>query len=104
LCFGGDAEVTLCVDDGCRKVAGVVSTNPAYLMNSALEGTKAAVALQGRVPCKVTGKIAKGDMLVAAGNGYARAEADPKVGQVIGKALENFDGEEGVIEVVVGRV
>jgi len=105
VCFGGEAEVTTCNVDGCRKVAGIVSTNPAYLMNSDLQGEKVvALALQGRVPCKVTGKIRKGDMLVAAGNGHARAEEDPKLGQVIGKALENFDGESGVIEVVVGRM
>jgi hypothetical protein len=42
--------------------------------------------------------------MVATGDGYARAEANPKMGSVIGKALENFDGVEGVIEVVVGRV
>jgi hypothetical protein len=43
-------------------------------------------------------------MLVSAGNGRARAEADPKLGAVIGKALENFEGTFGTIEVVVGRV
>jgi len=43
-------------------------------------------------------------MMVSAGNGMARAEADPKLGSVIGKALEDFDGDEGVIEVVVGRM
>ena len=102
--FGSDAEVTLAAD-GTRRVAGVVSTNPAHLMNDGLKGeTVVALALQGRVPCKVVGKIRKGDMLVAAGNGYARAEEDPKMGQVIGKALEDFDGESGVIEVVVGRM
>jgi hypothetical protein len=102
--FGGDAEVTLAAD-GTRRVAGVVSTNPAHLMNDGLQGeTVAAIALQGRVPCKVSGKIRKGDMLVAAGNGHARAEEDPKMGQVIGKALEDFDGDSGVIEVVVGRM
>jgi hypothetical protein len=42
-------------------------------------------------------------MMVAAGNGAARAEADPKMGQVIGKALEDSDGD-AVIEVVVGRL
>lgn len=104
VCFGGEAEVTNCDVDHCRKVAGVVSTNPAYIMNSELQGTRAAVALQGRVPCKVVGPVRKGDMMVAAGNGRARAEADPKLGAVIGKALENFDGTEGVIEVVIGRV
>lgn len=102
--FGGEAEVTL-AQDGTRRVAGIVSTNPAHLMNDGLKGeTVVALALQGRVPCKVVGKIRKGDMLVAAGNGHARAEEDPKLGQVIGKALEDFDGESGVIEVVVGRM
>jgi hypothetical protein len=42
--------------------------------------------------------------MVSAGNGMARAEENPKMGSVIGKALEDFDGPEGIIEVVVGRV
>jgi hypothetical protein len=104
LHFGGDSEVTQCNEDMCQRVAGVVTTNPAHLMNSELQGTKAAIALQGRVPCRVVGVVRKGDMMVSAGNGAARAEANPKIGSVIGKALENFDGSEGVIEVVVGRV
>ena len=62
------------------------------------------IALQGRVPCKVTGAVAKGDMMVAAGNGMARAEANPAMGSVIGKALANHEGGEGIIEVVVGRM
>jgi hypothetical protein len=102
--FGGDAEVTACGHDMCTRVAGVVSTNPAYLMNNGLEAEHViAVAFTGRVPCKVVGVVRKGDMMVSAGNGAARAEAEPKVGSIIGKALENFDGAEGVIEVVVGR-
>jgi hypothetical protein len=55
------------------------------------------------VPCRVKGKIAKGDMLVSAGEGYARAESNPAVGTVIGKAIQNFDGTTGIIEVAVGR-
>jgi hypothetical protein len=43
-------------------------------------------------------------MMVSAGDGYARAESNPKIGSVIGKALADFDGLEGVIEVVVGRL
>ena len=102
--FGGDKEVTACGHDMCTRVAGVVSTNPAYLMNVGLEAEHVvAVAFTGRVPCKVVGPVRKGDMMVSAGNGAARAEAEPKVGSIIGKALENFDGAEGVIEVVVGR-
>jgi hypothetical protein len=102
--FGGDQEVTL-AEEGTRKVAGVVSTNPAHLMNTGLEGENVvALALTGRVPVKVTGYIRKGDMLVSAGDGRARASAMPQIGTVIGKALQDFDGSDGVIEVVVGRM
>jgi len=102
--FGGDKEVTVSSTDADRAVAGVVSTNPSYIMNGGLQAEfVATVALTGRVPCRVTGTVRKGDLMVSAGYGLARAEADPKVGTVIGKALENFEGNEGVIEVVVGR-
>lgn len=102
--FGGTAEVSTCDTDHCTRVAGVVSTNPAHLMNTELVAEhKIELALTGRVPCKVTGAVAKGDMMVSAGNGRARAEANPRVGAVIGKALENWEGGEGVIEVVVGK-
>jgi len=102
--FGGSEEVTL-AQDGTKRVAGVVSTNPAHLMNSGLFGTNVvAIALQGRTPCKVRGKISKGDMLVSGGSGFARPDNTPQMGSVIGKALEDFDGVEGVIEVVVGRL
>jgi len=105
LVFGGDAEVTMAKSYMDTRIAGVVSTHPAYMMNSALEGG-VYVALTGRVPCKVTGKIRKGDMLVAAGAlGVATASNNPKMGSVIGKALENYDSHDiGVIEVVVGRI
>jgi hypothetical protein len=102
--FGGPAEVTLCVNDGCSRVAGVISTNPSYRMNDGLQSEHTAmVALTGRVPTKVTGTVRKGDMMVSAGNGVARAEANPQVGTVIGKALADSEGD-AVIEVVVGRV
>jgi hypothetical protein len=101
--FGGTAEVTVNAADADRKVAGVVSTNPGFLMNEGLASEFAvAVALTGRVPCMVIGPVKKGDLMVAAGLGRARAEAEPQIGAVIGKALEDFDGAEGTIEVVVG--
>ena len=103
LMFGGEKEVTI-ADDGTSRVAGVVSTNPAYVMNSTCPGLLTAVALQGRVPCKVRGKISKGDMLISGGNGFARPNQFPSMGTVIGKALQDFDGYEGVIEVAVGRL
>ena len=102
--FGGDQEVTLSSEDMSSAVAGVVSTNPSYLMNSGLVADNTvAVALTGRVPTRVTGPVAKGDLMVSAGDGTARSEEFPAVGTVIGKALANFDGDVGVIEVVVGR-
>ena len=61
-----------------------------------------AVALIGRVPCKVRGTINKGDMLISGGDGYARAKETPIMGTVIGKALTASTGDN-VIEVVVGR-
>jgi hypothetical protein len=101
--FGGAYEVTL-AKDGTNKVAGVVSTDPAYAMNAKCPGMAVALALQGRVPCKVRGKVEKGDMMISAGDGFARACINPTVGSVIGKSLENFNGTEGVVEVVVGRL
>jgi hypothetical protein len=102
--FGGTAEVTLCVNEACPRVAGVISTNPSYRMNDGLQSEHTAmVALTGRVPTRVTGTVRKGDIMVSAGNGVARAEALPRVGTVIGKALADSEGD-AVIEVVVGRV
>jgi hypothetical protein len=105
LVFGGNNEVTISCVVADARVAGVISTNPAHLMNSTLETEHvAAVALTGRVPTKVVGTIRKGDMMVTAGNGHAQACATPAVGTVIGKALQDFDGDSGTIEIVVGRV
>lgn len=102
--FGGEFEVTL-AEDGTQRVAGVVSTDPAYVMNSSCEGEHiVALALQGRVPTKVRGTIKKGDMLISGGGGYARPSTTPIIGTVIGKALENFNGTEGLIEVAIGRL
>ncbi len=104
LIFGGEQEVTLSNAFDSTKVAGVVTTNPAYSMNSALEADHVAeIALQGRVPCKVIGPVEKGDLMVSASNGHAIANNEARAGTIIGKALENFNGESGIIEVAVGR-
>jgi hypothetical protein len=105
LIFGGNKEVTQSSSANDKRVAGVVSSNPAHLMNDQLEGGM-AVALTGRVPCKVVGLIYKGDLMVTSGiPGVAMANNDAKIGTVIGKALEDYQSTEvGVIEVVVGRV
>jgi hypothetical protein len=105
LMFGGANEVTV-ADADTTAVAGVVSTNPAHLMNGALNGQFVTpLALMGRVPCNVIGPIVKGDLLVSAGFGFAKTNNSAGVGQVIGKALADFPIlAKGVIEVVVGRV
>ena len=106
LVFGGDAEVTTTNIFGDTRVAGVVSTEPGFMMNGELAGTRACIALQGRVPCKVVGKVKKGDLLTTAGVlGHAAKAINPQVGTLIGKALQDKDySEAGVIEVAVGRV
>ena len=103
--FGGAKEITVTTQDSDARIAGVISTRPAYRMNSGLEGENTVpVALVGRVPCSVIGAVARGDMMVSAGNGAARSESAPAMGTVIGKALQNFDGGQGIIEIVVGRL
>ena len=104
--LGGDAEVTITTTRGDRRVAGVVSTDPAHLMNSALEGDHVvAVALTGRVPCKVLGKVNKGDILVTSAiPGYAIADNNPAYGTIIGKAVGSKDDDgKGFVEVLVGK-
>ena len=103
--FGGSKEVTLSTLYADPAVAGVISAIPSYLMNNGLTADhRAIVALTGRVPTSVTGTVYKGSMMVSAGNGRACACVTPAMGTVIGKALENFDGESGIIEIVVGRM
>jgi hypothetical protein len=102
--FGGDREITISKEGNDIRVAGVISENPAYLMNS--ESIGLPVALLGKVKCKVVGHINKGDMLSShpTHNGVAKKTHDPQVGEVIGKALEDYDSEEiGTINIVVGR-
>ena len=103
--LGGTNEVTRSMTDHSTKIAGVISRNPALTMNADLDTDNVAVvALIGRVDVIVTGPVAKGDMLVSAGNGMARAEANPSVGALIGKAIESTDAQgESVILALVGR-
>ena len=104
--FGGDREISETTADHDPRVAGVISTNPAYLMNSETEGLP--VALTGRVPCKVIGPISKGDVLVTSrlGGIAQRMLADRYVpGCILGKSLQNVTNSEiTTIEIVVGKV
>jgi hypothetical protein len=108
LAFGGLEEVTITTQSHSTQVAGIVSTNPSYLMNSTLTCVNAVqVALVGRVPCHVVGTIAKGDRLVASSTPGIATRLDMlqyQPGCIIGKALESYDSETvGTIEVAVGR-
>jgi YVTN family beta-propeller protein len=104
LMIGGDEEVTIAAED-TQRLAGVVSQNPGYLMNSECEGKHVvAIALQGRTPVRVKGNVRKGDFLVSAGDGYAKATDNPRIGSIIGKSLESFDGQYGMVEAMVGRI
>ena len=106
--FGGDNEITTTNTKMDTAVAGVISANPAFRMNceAGEDDTHPYVALAGRVPCRVVGKVKKGNILVTSGiPGVAvAAVGDIKVGSMIGKALENYDSDHiGTIEVAVGR-
>lgn len=105
MIFSGDKEVTASTSVNDTRVAGIVTTNPAYVMNKEQSGIKICVALIGRVPCKVIGRIKKGDLLTTSNTtGCAIKALDPKLGSIIGKALEDKNsGEIGFIEVAVGR-
>lgn len=105
LVFGGECEVTTTTLTHDTRVAGVVSTEPAYLMN-AVQGN-VAVALTGRVPCQVRGPVNKGTVLVTSNvPGVAEALNDSmyRPGCILGKSLGQInDSSIQTIEVVVGR-
>jgi hypothetical protein len=109
MIFGGNQEVTISTQTHDHRVAGVVSTNPAHIMNSGLQGEHTVeVALVGRVPVSVIGNISAGDRVVTsnrAGVAEALDMSRYQPGVIIGKALQSHTGDEvGVIEVVVGRL
>lgn len=104
--LGGVAEITKAAEDLSEEVFGVISTNAAFLMNSDAgnDETHPPIAMSGRVPVRVIGKVTKGNRLVSAGNGLARAAGPEEATSfnVIGRALESKDTDgEGVIEAFV---
>ena len=109
--FGGEAEVTSATGYGSTKIAGVVSTKPAYGMNSEAGNseTHPYIALQGRVPVKVIGPVSKGDILVASElSGVATVwldtDTDPRMTAYIGIAIEDKALDTaGYVEVKVGK-
>jgi len=104
--MGGINEITEAVEELTDNVFGVISTNAAYLMNAGAgaNNTHPPVAMNGRVPVKVIGKVKKGDRLVSAGNGFARVASVDEITafNVIGRALKNKTSNgKGTVEVIV---
>lgn len=106
--FGGRNEITTTQYPDDRRVAGVVSTAPAFKMNAdaGTDETHPYVALVGRVPCKVIGNVRKGDLLTTSMvEGHAMRAANPQLGSIIGKALVDHNSPgAGVIEISVQRM
>jgi len=102
--LGGDYEITQTTSEFDTEVFGVISENPAYLMNSEAEGLP--VALTGRVKVKVMGKVKKGERLVSSptpGYAWALGEDSYDARYIIGRSLENKEsGNSGTVEAVIG--
>jgi len=104
LVIGGEKEVTVTATFADTRVAGIVSKNPAYMMNSEAgnDETHPYIALKGRVPCKVAGYVKKGDLIVTSSTpGYGCAASSVFGGAIIGKALGTQSEGYGIIEVLV---
>jgi hypothetical protein len=104
--LGGDKEITKVTAELSDKVFGVISTRAAYLMNSqaGTDATHPPVAMTGRVPVNTVGMVRKGDRLVSAGNGLARAAqpGEATAFNVIGRALaDKTTAEQGTVEAIV---
>jgi hypothetical protein len=101
--LGGSAEITVCDQHADVEVFGVISTNPAYLMNSISEGLP--VALQGRVPVKVIGPVKKGQRLVSSDlAGYScAANENVEILAILGRSLQDkLSHDAGIVEAVIG--
>ena len=109
LVFGGEEEVTAATTPSSTRTAGVVTTQPAHVMNSHLVGPHVVcIALRGRVPVKVMGVVRKGDVLVSAGEGHigyavaALYARDVPAAAMVGKAIgDKLDTGPGVVEALI---
>ena len=106
VALGGAKEITAAAEELTEDVFGVISTSAAFLMNGSAgtNETHPAIAVNGRVPVRVTGTVRKGDRLVSAGRGLARAANRTEITafNVIGRSLEDKSSlGEGTIEAIV---
>jgi hypothetical protein len=105
--LGGIEEITKCEEAVSDAVFGVVSSSPAYLMNSEAgnNDTHPAIALTGRVPVKVRGTGKAGDRIVSAGSGEARVAADDEATtfNTLGRLIKDkYNEETALTECVIG--
>jgi hypothetical protein len=112
--LGGHEEITKCAEEFSTQVFGVVSAAPGFILNSELNSSEDyAIAMVGRTPVKVEGKVKKGSRLVSSNTpGYAKAVADgdshnlgysPLI--IIGRSLEDKETDDlGVVEAVLGKL
>jgi len=105
--LGGNEEITKCIDEKSDAVFGVVSDHPAYLMNSEAgnNDTHPAIALQGRVPVRVTGKGSAGDRIVSGGYGTARVAqpGEATTFNTLGRLIKHkYNEETALTECVIG--
>jgi len=102
--LGGSAEITMTTSHNDTEVFGVISTDPAYLMNKDAQGLP--VAMTGRVPVKVIGKVKKGERLISSdvpGVAWGIADEVYDSRAVIGRSLQDKeDGDQGIVEAVIG--
>ena len=106
VALGGPAEITAVFDDLSDDVFGVISTQAGFLMNGGAgsDTSHPPIAVNGRVPVRVIGQVKKGDRLVSAGNGLARAGTKTEITafNVIGRSLQDkYTNNEGLVEAVV---
>ena len=104
--LGGEKEITRSRQELSENVFGVISTRPAFTMNGGAgeNDTHPAVAMTGRVPVKVVGQVRKGDRLVSAGDGIARAAKSGEATSfnVIGRSLVSKTTDDlGTVEAIV---
>jgi hypothetical protein len=103
--FGGSKEITVCDEDADVSVAGVISSDPAFKMNSTAgnDDTHPFVALRGRVPCKVIGPVRKGDLLVTSSTtGFAKSVGKTPMVEGFAKSLvEDLSEGPKFVEVVI---
>lgn len=110
--LGGSEEITKCTEQLSPAVFGVVSSQPAFLMNDGLNDSDCyPVVMTGRSPVRVIGTVKKGDRLVASDEpGFARSVRAESIGlispfQVIGRSLDDKDTEgKGIVEAVIGKL